>query len=86
MLILHPIGQLYIYIYISPTGYPIFQAYLARKDLRDEFLSNLFSLFASQVTPPPVTITTHNPQYTVGIVIERGRREKLLMCLFRGPL
>lgn len=35
---------------------------------------------------PLITITTYNLQHTAGIVIEKDRKERLLMYLLRGPL
>lgn len=79
--VLHSAAQLYN-LQASQYFKPISQA----KILEMISWPNYFLSLPPRLYPVPVTITTHNPQYTVGIVIERGRREKILMYLFRGPL
>lgn len=79
--ILQSTAQLYILWSIQ-----YFKSISYAKILKMSSWLNYFLSLPPKFYPLPVTITTHNPQYTVGIVIKRGRREKLLMYLSRGPL
>lgn len=64
----------------------LFQTYLTCKGCTDELMSNLTFPLASLVLFSPVTVTTHNLQYTAGIFILKVRKKKLLIYLFGGLL
>lgn len=63
----------------------LYPTYLTGRDVKTEFFSNLHSLLAPQSFFLLTTITTYNLKYTVGITIERDRKERLSTYLLGGP-